>query len=65
MPTDSAPTATRRHLRQESADEVEKKQREEHILQLQEKLEKSLQREKDLERQIERETGGLDKQFAK
>jgi len=38
----SAPTAIRRHLRQESAKDIERRQREERILQLQERLEKSL-----------------------
>src|SRR5712664_3819343 len=61
--TPSAPPAIRRHLRQESAEDIERRQREAHILQLQERLEKSLQREQDLERQLERETGGLRKQF--
>src|SRR5467141_1462842 len=43
--TPSAPPAIRRHLRQlESAEDIERRQREAHILQLQERLEKSLRR---------------------
>ena len=63
VPTPERP-AIRRHLRQESAEEIERRQREEHILQLKEMLAKSQQREKDLERQLEREVGGHKKQFA-
>lgn len=64
----SAPTpGSRRHLRQESAEEVERRERQDHILQLQERLEqrkRDEEEEKDLGRRLEQETGVYRKQFA-
>ena len=67
MSSTVAPIA-RRHLRQESADEVERAAHEERIKNIEERLEDSRQRtgdEEELEKQLQREISSFERRFAK
>ena len=65
----STTPAARRHLRQESADEVERAVHEERMNKIEEKLEKLRQRagdeEEELERQLQREVAAFERRLAK